>query len=943
MAGNKAPKILKSTPLAQGTNTANRVGILAASMATPISPTTVYLPGGTVSVSVGGLDADAAGTWTCPPGLTSVQVECKAAGGGGGGGLTTAGGGGGGGGEYACEDNYPVIPGQSYAYSVGRPGQGGITGAGAEGSSGGNTVFDPQGNGLSGGVVANGGLGGDGPSRQNAGTGSSNSAHHDGGIGGAAVSGVSSDDPTSVPSLALWWRLDDNGAGGGSLLSTVADSSGNSRNGATGAVSALDSYAQGNAPIQVPTRTTALTTQGNCALLIPSPSTNLQIISAPSFGLGSGAAMYNGSALTVSAWIKGYAGFTSWGIGARSGISYAAIASNCDFPGSGATSFGFALYLANGVPTFRLAGSGVTGVATAGSALAYNSTTWHQVTGTWDGTTMTLYVDGVSAATATPSFSGGKFPQGTTVVRAGVNAYTRADSGFNGYLSNLYIAGSAVSSSYVSNAVGGGSSASGGSGGGASGGSAGTGFTGASATSSAGAAGGVSAGGTALHLGSGAGGAGGGIGVNGVNALASSPFGGGGGGAGEGAVVATITPLSVMAAHSASYCGADALGGNNGKLYDISDSPQAGLPPQYPSASLLSPTMYSGGTPASTFNGSMNAVALLGNVAPQLSALSVNQATLSVTVQSPAATVLPLWYCNPPALSGNPAPVLPASLGSNADVAMYLGTVTALASVSIPAGPAGRRVSFDITDTGFITALTTGQVALILGGMQGISGGFTDGSYSGGDSYAWNTLVNGANSLNPGDNLAVELECWSAAGSANTGGDGSPGMLVITYPNLTATPVTSVQPATTTDDSGNTHAAGVTSVSVVAYQPGVVPAVPETWHSLGTLTLTGFTLSRARYRYAPDDGGTLVIQVAGVASSASAAASFSVVLPSAYRPTSGISGASDLIAVPATLTGSGSATLQMAGSTNPTSPGTVSLFLSSANGTVHTIARIPLT
>ena len=41
-----------------------------------------------------------AGTWLCPPGVTSVQVECWAGGGGGGGG-NGVGGGGGGGGGYA--------------------------------------------------------------------------------------------------------------------------------------------------------------------------------------------------------------------------------------------------------------------------------------------------------------------------------------------------------------------------------------------------------------------------------------------------------------------------------------------------------------------------------------------------------------------------------------------------------------------------------------------------------------------------------------------------------------------------------------------------------------------------------------------------------------------------------------------------------------------------
>ena len=66
------------------------------------------------------------GTWTAPPGITSVGVECWGAGGGGGGadGTANSAGGGGGGGEYA-RDTIAVTAGDSYGYTAGSPGSGG--------------------------------------------------------------------------------------------------------------------------------------------------------------------------------------------------------------------------------------------------------------------------------------------------------------------------------------------------------------------------------------------------------------------------------------------------------------------------------------------------------------------------------------------------------------------------------------------------------------------------------------------------------------------------------------------------------------------------------------------------------------------------------------------------------------------------------------------------
>lgn len=105
--------------------------------------------------------------WTCPAGVSSVQVELW--GGGGGGGQRTANGvsGGGGGGAYSRVTSYAVTPGNQYYFTIGTGGSGGSTG-----KNGGDTIWISSGVGL-----AKGGTGG----TNNASTG---------GAGGSAAASV---------------------------------------------------------------------------------------------------------------------------------------------------------------------------------------------------------------------------------------------------------------------------------------------------------------------------------------------------------------------------------------------------------------------------------------------------------------------------------------------------------------------------------------------------------------------------------------------------------------------------------------------------------------------------------------------------------------------------------------------------------------------------------
>lgn len=100
-------------------------------------------------------------TWTCPAGVTSIQVEAWGAGGGGGGSTNTAGrsGGGGGGGSYVKNGSVTVTPGTTYTVKIGVGGLAGGTGnATAFGMAGGFSSFTTG----SQSVIASGGTGASG-------------------------------------------------------------------------------------------------------------------------------------------------------------------------------------------------------------------------------------------------------------------------------------------------------------------------------------------------------------------------------------------------------------------------------------------------------------------------------------------------------------------------------------------------------------------------------------------------------------------------------------------------------------------------------------------------------------------------------------------------------------------------------------------------------------
>jgi hypothetical protein len=957
------PQILKQTALAKATQLETRVNLLVASSTTELSPVVVYLEGPDLELSVNGAAA-AAGVWTCPAGVSALQVECWGAGGGGGGGTTTSGGGGGGGGEYSCEPNYAVIPGNVYTYAVGRAGQGGIS-AGQGGWGGGDTIFDTSANG----VTANGGLGGDTGNPNNGGTGSVNTIHFDGGAGGVSTSGIASDNPIglgSVSNVGLWWAFKGTNASNGALAS-IYDDSGRSHTGSvvnTG-VSGLKSavISVSGPPPQTPS------SGGHCAYFKQNlTSSTPSYVASPIFGVGSGSsAPWDGSNFTVSAWINGDLSQGTWSYLSSYGRNFGTILADCDYGagfhtgGNDANSSGYALYLYNNCPGFYLnpsARSVSSGKTVTSSTPLPVDGTWHQVVGTFDGTNMKLYVDGALIGTQATTWT--KFGDGNYAHTAGVNPHTKTDSGFTGYMSNVWIANVAASSAFISEAYGS-SPATGGSGGGASGGSAGTGIAGVSATTTTGAAAGGAVGGTGTQLGSGAGGAGGNQHASGSNAPSSTPFGGAGGGAGAPVSTGVVTTLAVPAIQSASYCGFDAQGGNAGAIYAVSGAEQAGTPNPYPSASLVTSNAYVGGIPSSAYNGSFNSLVLFPQIQPQLAGQTVNSITLSFTVQSTNASVLPVWY----AIATTGVTQLPPTFGSDADITGFVGGGNQphqVVMIPIPAGAAGRQVTFDITNSTLATAFAAGNlIALVLGGFQGdATYDIGDGAYSDADSFAWNTVVTGTGASDASTDMTVNFELYPTAASNLIGGDGAPGSIVLSFIDPRYWPVTAIEPAATTDANGNSFAAGITTASIMGFDPTVVtpPLVPETWHPLGALSAgSGLTIDLARYRYSPEDGGTVVIQISFFIASGTVITTgqynFANFLPTAVRPTVSSTGGHDVIVQPILNfnAGGGLNTTQFGVSVrgkNAGSPGNVFLLVNftgtaSGNSQNSAILRIPLT
>jgi hypothetical protein len=520
------PNLGKSQALNIAQTTVQRLATIVPSLTTALSPVTVYQPGpgtgvGNELTAYPGAPVTVSasyGIWIAPDlngdgSAYYVQVECFGAGGGAGGGSAAAGGGGGGGGEYACETQYLVKPGVSYGYVVGLPGTGGANNStevnpGSAGTDGGNTIFDIAGLARAGGVLANGGEGGDqtavgigGPG----GTGSDNSIHFDGGNGGTNSSHNGSDNPLTLAVVSgmfagntlnkniipAWYIFNETGPTGGKFNDSSLHGNSGTVTNYTGGYG-LDSTVT---PTQVP----AFAEAANPPLLpvaqakaicgeikigaLTSPAAK---ITAPTFS-------YSGTRLTMSMWVQ----CDPSGVWGNSAAGSIAVLSANTQNYTGNTMSGYALFLENQgtapSPNWVLnaaVGNGSRQTLVTSSALTPTPSTWYYVVMTYNSGTLTLYVNGTSAGTATSS--------GYTSVPSGAFAPTLAmDPGsstnwFFGSITNAWWATDAATSSLVAQAYGL-TPPTGGAGGGASGGPSANGGAGISASGGTGGAAGTPA------------------------------------------------------------------------------------------------------------------------------------------------------------------------------------------------------------------------------------------------------------------------------------------------------------------------------------------------------------------------------------------------------------------------------------------------------------------
>lgn len=288
--------------------------------------------GGSAAVSSGGSTTQVltgSGNWTCPAGVTSVQVEGWAAGAGGaGGGLAggaNSGGEAGGGGAYAKLNAYTVVPGHSYAYSAAGFANGGAPNS--LGSNGGDTWWVSTSACLAKGgkaaTLSSVGLGGASAScvgdvthsGGNGGSASSTGASGGGGAGGSTGAGSAGTSVTGSTGGAGGAGNDGGGSGGAGGGANVSGSQGGAPGGGGGGGGGGSSAGSG-----------ALGRLGRITLTYTTTSLS---------GGGGGASGGTAAAGTTATTTSGAAAVTGGGPGGNGGVGTASGSVPVSGPGGG--------------------------------------------------------------------------------------------------------------------------------------------------------------------------------------------------------------------------------------------------------------------------------------------------------------------------------------------------------------------------------------------------------------------------------------------------------------------------------------------------------------------------------------------------------------------------------------------------------------------------------
>lgn len=787
---------LVKTPLAVATATSQRLSALLPTVPSQYSPVTVYQAG---NVGVGSqliaptsafpAGAGYYGVWTAPD-LNNgkpyvIQVECFGGGGGGGGGSTACGGGGGGGGEYAAEVSYPVKPGQVYAWQVGVPGSPGVANsnnaqAATAGGTGGITRFDIAGLGVAGGVVANGGLGGDVGNTGNGGNGgagSINTTEFAGGAGGTNVPGGGggsggqggTDNPialftagflTKTPSA--WYLMNDFGT-----LGQLNDNTGKANVAAPGSFlpSGLAFRAAVGSPSQVPAYAgpanppswpNQMVSQTSIYWVLTQLTQVSGYVVCPALG-------WDGATITYSCWVTPDPSGT-WGNTASG--SRSVIVANCEGYYNSSTA-GTALYFKqNGTPsnpnwTLNFYCSDGSSPSTLSVSMPPVVGTPNQVVITFNNGAMKLYVNGSQVASTTAAFT--VIPTWPTVPYApniGCDPQLSRDW-FFGYMANAWFSSGVLSAAGVTQAFSGtGSSTGGGAGGGASGGPAAAGGTGAAGAGSAGGAGGTPATQPTADIGinspanAGIAGAASGSGNSGI----TGGYGAGGGGAGESTTPPAVNTITVPFITASTYAGTDAQGGAAGTVYN-------------PVIQGISGRLFTGGTSKDAASGSKNSLLILPpNLPAQLSNgnWTVTRVTLTVfnaNTQASQNALMQVGWSNDT--------FLPITYTAG-DIAGSAGVV------EIPLG--ASQVTVDLTESQIGSYLQAGTAtALVLG--PGPSPTFA--AYNASTAGDFYTAIYGPGAVdNAGNSLAPYLTVtYAQSTTVQQGSPGGAGGILLTYLN----------------------------------------------------------------------------------------------------------------------------------------------------------------
>ena len=209
------------------------------------------------------------------------------------------------------------------------------------------------------------------------------------------------DELASDQAPLAWWKLAD-----ASGTTTAADSSGNSR------TATATSITFGNTSEAVTGNTTASLASGSSSHLISSYNPAL-------------------SAVTVEAWVN----LNSL---SQSGNPNVLANSHTDSDHKG-----FELLLTGTTPQVYFGNNTTSGTVKATAALPASG--WTYLAGTWDGTTVTLYVNGVSQGTAALS---GTMPAGSNNIAIGYNPTTTSNY-VNGLIAEAAIYGTALTASQI--------------------------------------------------------------------------------------------------------------------------------------------------------------------------------------------------------------------------------------------------------------------------------------------------------------------------------------------------------------------------------------------------------------------------------------------------------------------------------------------------------------